>query len=479
MIAFNCPRCGASLKVQDKGAGRTGKCPACGESIQVPSAAPKEVRLADQPPPPDPGAVETAVHPAVHETDEPRPPLPTGEDFTAEDLSFLSKPQGPDEIGRLGDYRILKVLGAGGMGIVFQAEDCKLKRRVALKAMKRSMAVKEANRQRFLREAQTAASIEHEHIVTVYQVGEANGVPYLAMQLLQGESLEDRLKREGGWLSLAEVLRIGRELAEGLEAAHERGLVHRDVKPANIWLEAPRDRVKLVDFGLARAANENARLTLTGAVLGTPAYMAPEQASGQTVDHRCDLFSLGSVLYRLCTGQLPFRGKDTMAVLMALATQNPEPPRHIDPTIPAELSDLILHLLAKDPHDRPKSARAVADALVRIERSLAAPKAAPKERPEAPRTMKMKGAPATLPPPATAESVEVVKEVVKEPEAPEKKERPRRKEPAARPAPRRPRHLGRTPKSSGITQAVILGLAALIGLLVLAAGFLLVRHVLQ
>ncbi len=209
-------------------------------------------------------------------------------------LSFLGPSQGPDEIGRLGPYRVLKVLGTGGMGVVFLAEDVLLQRRVALKSMKPSVVSGQA-RERFFREARAAAAIEHEHIVSIYQVGEDRGVPYLAMQLLQGEALDERLKRDPV-LPTAEVLRIGREIAEGLAAAHERGLIHRDIKPANIWLEGGRGKVKILDFGLARVVGDTSNLTHSGTIVGTPAYMAPEQARGGHVDARCDLFSLGAVL---------------------------------------------------------------------------------------------------------------------------------------------------------------------------------------
>jgi serine/threonine protein kinase len=262
------------------------------------------------------------------------------------------------------------------MGIVFQAEDPQLKRQVAIKALKPSVAYNEMSRRRFFREAEATAHVEHDHIVTIYHVGEERGVPYLTMKLLQGESLDDRLKREGGWLALSEVLRIGREICEGLAVAHDRNLIHRDIKPANIWLEAPKDRVKILDFGLARINSTDGRLTPAGTLMGTPAYMAPEQASGDDVDRRCDLFSVGCVLYRMCTGQLPFKGKDTMAMLMALASQTPDPPHKIDPGMPLALSDLIMRLLSKDPDGRPRSAQEVAKALEEIERKPTGPGAA-------------------------------------------------------------------------------------------------------
>jgi hypothetical protein len=280
-----------------------------------------------------------------------------------DDYPFLAPPQGPDELGRLGTYRVLKVLGTGAMGVVFQAEDPSLKRLVALKVLKPSLAASAEFHRRFLREAQLAAALDHEHVVTIYQVGEDRGIPFLAMQLLQGETLEERLRRAGGALRLPALLRLGREIAEGLGAAHAKGLVHRDIKPANIWLEAGRDRV------------------------GTPAYMAPEQANGEQVDARCDLFSLGAVLYRAATGAQPFAGKDTLSVLRALATETPEPPHKIAPSLPRAFSGLVMRLLAKDRNDRPQSAREVVEAIAAIERgeSTEAAPASPREPAEAAR----------------------------------------------------------------------------------------------
>ena len=179
-----------------------------------------------------------------------------------------------------------------------------------------------------------------------------------------------RLEREGK-LPPAEVLRIGREIALGLAAAHKRGLIHRDIKPANVWLEAGTDRVKILDFGLARAAAEECQLTQEGAIVGTPAYMSPEQAQGRGVDHRCDLFSLGCVLYRMATGEPPFQGTDTISTLLAISTLTPPPPSQVEAGLPPALSDLIMDLLAKNPADRPSSARAVAEALEQIARAPA------------------------------------------------------------------------------------------------------------
>jgi serine/threonine protein kinase len=284
------------------------------------------------------------------------------------DFAFLAPPQEVDELGRLGPYLIRKVLGTGAMGIVFEAQDAQLKRLVALKVMKPSLAAQADFHRRFLREAQLAAAIDHEHVVTIYHVDEDRGIPYLAMKLLRGESLEARLSRTGGRLPLKDVLRIGREIAVGLEAAHSKGLVHRDIKPANIWLEENRDRVKIVDFGLARGTGADAHFTQAGAVIGTPSYMAPEQANGKEVDERCDLFSLGSVLYRMSTGRLPFDGKDTLEVLSALATKTPVLPKKLVPNLPASFSDLLMRLLSKDRNQRPSSAHEVDEILESIER---------------------------------------------------------------------------------------------------------------
>ncbi|HVX63917.1 MAG TPA: serine/threonine-protein kinase, partial [Pirellulales bacterium] len=212
--------------------------------------------------------------------------------------------------------------------------------------------------------AQTLAAVNHDHVVSIFQVGEERNVPFIAMPFLQGESLEDRLKRDGK-LPVAEVLRIGREIAEGLAAAHERGLIHRDVKPANIWLEAGRTspRVKVLDFGLARPDAADVNLTHSAAILGTPAYMAPEQARGEAVDARADLFSLGCVLYRLATGEPPFKGNDPLTVMVALATVTPPAPESVAPDVPAELSALIMQLLSKEAAGRPNSALEVAEKL--------------------------------------------------------------------------------------------------------------------
>jgi serine/threonine protein kinase len=282
----------------------------------------------------------------------------------------FGQPAEPGEVGILGPYRIVKQLGRGGMGAVYAAIDTRLNRRLALKVMLPRYAADPAARERFLREARAAAQITHDNVVTVYEADERDGVPYIAMQFLQGYPLDEYLRKKGN-PSIPQVIRITREAAIGLAAAHKIGLVHRDVKPANLWLEAPHGRVKVLDFGLAKPLDAAVELTKSGAVVGTPAYMSPEQARGQKVDPRSDLFSLGAVLYRLCTGRLPFEGPTTMAVLMALGNEDPLPLRDLNPAVPAPLAALAHQLLSKKPADRPASAEEVVKRLRAIADSTA------------------------------------------------------------------------------------------------------------
>jgi WD40 repeat protein len=278
-------------------------------------------------------------------------------------LDFLSPSDDPAHLGMLGNFAILGVIGRGGMGLVLRGLDTCLQREVAVKVLDPALAQDETAHQRFCREARAAASITHENVVAVHHVAEeeTSEVPYLVMQLVEGESLEERLAREGR-PELKEIVRVGREIAEGLGAAHARGLIHRDVKPANVLLEHGTGRVKLTDFGLARAA-EDVRLTRSGMVAGTPLYMSPEQARGEEVDHRGDLFSLGVLLYELCTGQTPFEANTPLAVMKKLTEERHTPIRELRPDTPAWLVDVIDRLLAKLPADRFQSAREVADLL--------------------------------------------------------------------------------------------------------------------
>ncbi len=285
-------------------------------------------------------------------------PAPRNADEKIDLSAMLAPPQADGELGRLAQYRALKVLGKGGMGMVLLAEDSQLRRLAALKIMLPQYASNPQFHERFLREARAAARIKHDNVVSIYQVGDEHGIPFIAMEYLKGQPLDQYLK-EAGKLSLGQVLKIGREMADGLQAAHTEGLIHRDIKPGNIWLETPKGRVKILDFGLAREEQDDIHLTKSGAVVGTPAYMSPEQAEGKSVDHRTDLFSLGVVLYRLCTGKLPFAGTSTIAVLRALALSTPTPIREMNPSVPAGSRRLFIDrlLVERGPPDgsRPRS----------------------------------------------------------------------------------------------------------------------------
>ena len=276
-------------------------------------------------------------------------------------LDFLQPSTRPDSLGRIGHYEVLQVLGKGGFGIVFRAFDEVLQRVVAVKVLAPHMAATSPARKRFLREARSSAKVRQENVVQVYAV-EEHPLPYLVMEFIPGETLQQRLDRTGP-LEAVEVVQFGRQIAEGLAAAHAQGLIHRDIKPANILIEAgPQPCVKITDFGLARAADD-ASLTQSRTIAGTPMYMAPEQAHGETLDHRADLFSLGSVLYTMCSGRPPFRADNTLAVLKRVAEDTPRPIPEIIPEVPQWLCDIIARLHAKKPEDRIGTAREVADLL--------------------------------------------------------------------------------------------------------------------
>jgi serine/threonine protein kinase len=273
------------------------------------------------------------------------------------DLYFLRPTDRPGLLGMLGEYEVQKVIGQGGFGVVLKAYEPALHRLVAIKVLSPTLAGSATARRRFTREAKAAAAVCHDHIVAVHAVHEAEGLPYFVMQYVAGESLQACLDRTGP-LEVAEVVRIGMQTASGLAAAHAQGLIHRDIKPANLLLENGVARVKITDFGLARMADD-VGLTQNGVVAGTPEYMAPEQARGETVDHRADLFSLGSVLYALCTGVPPFRASTTLGVLRRVTDEAPTPIRERNPEVPACLEAVVLRLLMKDPAQRFQSASEV------------------------------------------------------------------------------------------------------------------------
>jgi serine/threonine protein kinase/WD40 repeat protein len=294
-------------------------------------------------------------------------------------LDFLAPSDKPGSLGRLAHYEIREIVGQGGMGIVLKAFDEMLHRVVAIKVMAGQLAANATARRRFIREARAAAAVSDEHVVTIHAVEEADGIPYLVMQYVAGVSLQDRLECHGP-PELPEILRIGIQTASGLAAAHAQGLIHRDIKPANILLENGVERVKITDFGLARAAAD-ASVSQSGVVAGTPNYMSPEQARGEAVDQRSDLFSLGSVLYALCTGRPPFRANSTVAVLKRVCEETPTPIRDTNPEIPNWLAAIIETLHAKDPAERYQSAAEVAELLSHHLAHLQNPSVSPLPRP--------------------------------------------------------------------------------------------------
>ncbi len=381
MIDFTCA-CGKSLKAPDEAAGKPIKCPGCGQGAVVPvkvAAGGRDQQAAALPGPDLQATIgERPTDPAtcdLHATAA-LPGSAPRQNTGANELVAPPAAQGAGDTLRLGGYRIVRELGHGGMAVVYEAEDVKLERRVALKVLKPEIAANQDQRDRFLRQASRAASVESNFICRIYEVGKDHGVPFIAMPFLKGEPLNAHWKK-GMRLAVDEVLRIGKDVAEGLSAAHEAGLVHRDIKPANIWLETQPSgppRALILDFALARVQADNVQISQSGAIVGTPAYMSPEQArGGKGVDARTDLFSLGCVLYALSTGELPFQGATMMDVLLALATHDPAPPHTIAPTIPRPLSNLVMRLLAKNPDDRPPTARAVIEELAAIARDLAPP----------------------------------------------------------------------------------------------------------
>ncbi|MGL4422722.1 MAG: protein kinase domain-containing protein, partial [Gemmataceae bacterium] len=283
---------------------------------------------------------------------------------------FLSPPQEADELGRFGDYRVLAKLGEGGMGFVFRGEELTLKRLVAIKVMRPEVASKSNAADRFLREGRAAAGLKSDHIITIYSANIVNGVPYLAMEFLEGVPMDVWLRNQKKAVPLPHALRIARDTLRGLAVAHEKGLIHRDIKPANLWIEKGTNRIKILDFGLTRSNEADDQLTAEGAVVGTPAYMAPEQASGKPVDPRADLFSVGVVMYTTLAGKNPFSRGVLMETLGAINFDQQEPITTVRDDVPKEYSDFLDRLLAKKPDGRPANTKAALQELLTIEKKL-------------------------------------------------------------------------------------------------------------
>ncbi len=248
----------------------------------------------------------------------------------------------------IGPYRLVREIGAGGMGVVYEAEDARLRRKVAIKLLPPEYSRDRAAKERFLREARAASALDDPNICTVYDIGESDGQLYIVMACYEGETLKERLAR--GPLPVAEARQVAIEVARALDRAHEAGIVHRDIKPANVMLTR-RGKVKILDFGIAKIAGDTT-LTRTGSSPGTPAYMSPEQARGDPVDGRSDLWALGVLLYEMLTGRRPFPGEDERAILSAVQNREPEPLAHHRPEVSPELARTVAKALAKDPAQR-------------------------------------------------------------------------------------------------------------------------------
>jgi WD40 repeat protein len=278
-------------------------------------------------------------------------------------FAFLDPSDEPEYLGQIDRFRIVELVGRGGMGMVFRAYDACLQRTVAIKVLDPQYAKNELARTRFIREARAAAGLAHENVVIIHHVEciEETDLSFIVMQYVKGRSLQDRLD-EGGPIPVREAVRIAAATAAGLAAAHANGLIHRDIKPGNILIEQGSGRVLLTDFGLARLT-EDVKLTQTGFVAGTPLYMSPEQARGEEVDHRSDLFSLGSVLYTMLSGTPPFKGNSPFTVLRNVTDGKPRPIDEVNPAVPHSVAAVVDRLLEKNPRNRFADAAEAAQAV--------------------------------------------------------------------------------------------------------------------
>src|SRR5689334_17781480 len=284
---------------------------------------------------------------------------------------------------RLGPYEILSPVGAGGMGEVYRARDTRLERTVAIKILPTQFTADPVSKQRFEREAKTISSLNHPNICTLHDIGSQDGVDYLVMECVEGETLAKRLEK--GPLSLQQVLKFGAHIADALDKAHRAGIVHRDLKPGNVMLTTT--GAKLLDFGLAKPAapltsaatltvvSPNSPVTEQGTIVGTFQYMSPEQVEGKELDGRSDIFSLGAVLYEMLTGTFAFPGKSHLSVASSILEKDPEPVTALKPLTPPALEHIIRRCLAKDPEERWQTSRDLALELKGVARAGASPRA--------------------------------------------------------------------------------------------------------
>ncbi len=268
-------------------------------------------------------------------------------------IGMLDPTDHPNSLGRLGTHEVAGVVGSGAMGVVLKAVDPTLDRVVALKVMNPTLAACGTARHRFAREAKAAAGVLHPNVIAIHSVSAEHELPYLVMPYISGTSLQQRMNRQGP-LELVEILRIGSQIAAGLSAAHQKGLIHRDIKPSNVMLDEGVETAMITDFGLARTIDD-ATMTRTGSIAGTPEYMSPEQARGDSVEYASDIFSLGSLLYALCSGTRAFRAKTSFGVLRKITDEEPTPIRELNPDVPFWLCELIGRMHRKTPNARPSS----------------------------------------------------------------------------------------------------------------------------
>jgi serine/threonine protein kinase len=333
------------------------ECPACAEQLERAAVSGTSWNAASSMLAPDEldGAQSLSSVPSLFPGEAKAMSQTQTADVLAREIrGWLDPTDDPDSLGRFAGYEIVGLIGHGGMGIMLKGFESSLNRYVAIKVLAPRLATNGTARKRFAREARAAAAVLHENVIAIHRVDEWHGLPFLVMPYIGGDSLQKRLDDEGPF-SIEAALRVGVQIAAGLAAAHERGLVHRDIKPANILLNPGVERVTITDFGLARAIDD-ASMTRTGIIAGTPQYMSPEQAEARAIDGRSDLFSLGSVLYAMATGRPPFRGDGGFDVLKRVGTDAARPLREIDATIPAWFENLVARLHAKSADDRPQSA---------------------------------------------------------------------------------------------------------------------------
>lgn len=373
-ISFPCPACGRWLNAQEEKVGTICQCPHCGKAVPIPEASPVKEALeptaafamnpADKTNPHELGT----LHPDESVEDRPisqigtlspRPDKIAPSSLGATDNSSGDAPSPSAKKLLVSGYEILSELGRGGMGVVYKARQVKLKRLVALKMILAGAHAGAKELTRFRIEAEAVARIQHPNIVQIYEIGEHDGLPFFSLEYVEGGTLEKKMARKP--LPFDEAAQLIETLARAVHAAHQRGIVHRDLKPANVLL-TPQGQPKITDFGVAKQLDAMEAQTGTGAVMGTPIYMAPEQAAGKSkeIGPATDVYSLGAMLYVMLTGQPPFRGETAFDTLMLVIGEEPPPPSRFQPKLPRDLETICLKCLRKAPSRRYPSAEELA-----------------------------------------------------------------------------------------------------------------------